>query len=53
MIKPIYSFYPFDAYLSVFEEFTPTAKPDDELYWEVGYGESAANAGSLIPAAGQ
>jgi hypothetical protein len=51
MIKPTYSFYPFDAYLSVFEEYTPTAKPDEELYWEAGYGESADNAGNLIPAA--
>ena len=41
MINSTYSLYPFDACLSVFEDFTPSSRPDEELYWD-GHCEGPA-----------
>ena len=53
MINSTYSLYPFDACLSVFEDFTPRSRPDEELYWDGHCERPAENPDALIPAENQ
>ena len=53
MITQKHSFNPFDAYLSVFEDFAPRSRPEVDLYWDVPFGKIEDQAGPLTSDADQ
>ena len=53
MTQLTHSFYPFAGGLSVFEDFTPASRPEEELYWDVLSRDSGDHSAMSVLHAGQ